>query len=266
MNRLLELLLHFLTLGVEEGDPDTGGVSATAPVDDNDDAGTGDQTLDEIIDAVETSEATRDSGVVDEAAVTETRRRLRERETELENERRLRFDAEARASRVATPQGVDPVWQAEENEIAAARAAGATTEQLSWVQWKVDSSRRLRMGEQTSRMALLQANDLNDRTEFGRLEITKPTIYKRYAKRVEEAVEKMRQAGQNAPRLGILKLLIGDDLIAGNLRPATKKKATASPDGTVARGASPNMRSDVSGKGGTSEREKRRARLENVRL
>ncbi len=72
----------------------------------------------------------------------------------------------------------------------------------------------------------------------------------------------MRAKGQTpVPRIAILRFLIGDDIMNGKVKP----KGKSAP---VARGTSGVIRSDVRGKGGNamSEHEKRKARLQNVRI
>lgn len=249
LNRLYLLLLAFLCLGA--GEPGEG--DEPLP---EDAGGTGDETLDDLLDVVEPpadASAAPDDAAKDNAAVKEARRRAQDAENQLATERNLRAQAEARAN---PPQRyVDPDWEREEKELADARAGGDAA-QLAWMQWKVDGSRRIRAAERNSSASLMQAQDLQDRTAFERLEITKPQVFKRYGARVEAAMNEMRQRGQNAPRLAVLRLLIGDDIMNGKVKP----KKAAEP---VERGRSPGLRSDVPSKGRLTEQQKRIARLEN---
>jgi hypothetical protein len=258
---LWKLLLRFLTLGVDEPDP---------PTDDEDQdvnadaGGTGDESLDDLLDVVEppAGQAPTGDAPAENAAVKEARRRAADLELQLEDERRARQAAEQRVP--APVSGADPETEREDAELAQARASGATPDQLSWLQWKIDSNRKIRASERASTGALREAQDVADRAAFDRLEVSKPQVYKRYAERVEKAMQEMRAKGQNAPRLAVLRLLIGDDIMNGKIKPKTV--ARPAPDaaaGTVDRGRSPGIRSDVRGKAGQNERDKRRARLEN---
>ena len=56
-------------------------------------------------------------------------------------------------------------------------------------------------------------------------------------------------------------VMIGRDVRMGNAQP--KKQPAQAPAATVPRGKMPPARTDVSGRGGQSEREKRRERLRN---
>jgi len=129
--------------------------------------------------------------------------------------------------------------------------------------WQVRANRELRAGRMDSQAALQQAQDIADRTSFGQFAVKNPPLFKRYEKRVEEEYQKLRGKGQMVAREAILRFLIGNDALEGKLT----KKAPATKESTVPRGKLPGARSDVTGKGGgTSEHEKRRARLENVQI
>lgn len=248
MSKLWLLLLAFLTLGVDESDPNADPATTAAA----------DETFEDLLDVANSlpdggeTPPEGDEPPDNAAALKEARRRQQETENQLNNERAARAAAEARA---APPQRyVDPDWQREEDEIAQARAKGATAEQLGWLQWKVDGNRKIRQTERNSFGALLQAQDLTDKAAFDRLEVTKPKFYQTYAPRVEAAMAEMRSRGQNAPRLAVLRLLIGDDIMSGKIKP---KAAGA----TVDRGRTPGVRSDTTAKGKLTEHQKRTARL-----
>ncbi len=263
MTRLWLLLLAFLCLGATEGE---GGESESAAGGEEAGASGGDEeTLDDLIALAEGAGDESTEGAeqpTEGAALKEARRRNQEIQNQLDAERSARTAAEARA---APPQRqVDPDYEREEQELAAARTAGQSQEQLNWLAWKIDGNRKIRQAQQASFGALAEARDLQDRTAFERLEITNPKFYKRYATRVEAAMNEMRARGQNAPRLAVLRLLIGDDVVNGNVK--ASKKTPAAATGGVDRGRTPNARGDVGAKGKLSEHQKRTARLENQRI
>ena len=268
MNLLL-LLLAYLTLGATGG-AGAGGEGADAeggaggPGEDDPNAASDEETLDDLIELAEgAGDAAAAPDPKESAALKEARRRTQETENQLNQERAARQAAEARAA--PAQRFVDPDFEREEQELAAARTSGQTPEQLSWLAWKIDGNRKIRDTQRASFGALAQAQDLQDRTAFERLEITQPKFFKRYAARVEAAMNEMRARGQNAPRLAVLRLLIGDDIMNGTIKP--KPRAAAAPvAGGVDRGRTPNARSDVGAKGKQSEHDKRIARLENQRI
>jgi len=257
---LLRLLARFLTLAVDgEGDPP----------DPQDAGGTGDEGLDELLGAVEPEgePVSATEGEPENPLVKEARSRADAATRELEAERAARRAAEARIP--VAPIAGDPEYDREEQELAQARASGATQESLSWLQWKIDSNRKIRLSERNATSALRQAEDISDRNAFERLEITKPQVFKRYKDRVEATMTEMRAKGQNAPRLAVLRLLIGDDIMNGKIKPKAAKAAAegAPAPSTVDRGRTPGVRTDVRGRAGSlTEHEKRRARLENTPL
>ena len=185
------------------------------------------------------------------------------RATDLERE--LAAERAARASQPPPPPAADPDYQREEEQLAQARSTGASTDQLSWLQWQIESNRRIRNSERSSQGALAQARDLSDKADFDRLEITKPKTYKAYRDRIEKMVADTRSKGQAVPsRMVILRLLIGDDIMNGNVKSKTAAKPAA--EATTERVARPRVpvnRSDVSARATQNERDKRRERLRN---
>jgi hypothetical protein len=250
----LELLRRFLVLAIDGEEEGTEGEAAAPPPEE---AGTGDAALDDLIDAVETPGKAAPAGD-DNPIVKEARERADRLERELEQERAARRAQPA----VAPVPTVDTEYEREEQQLAAARRDGADEGTLRWLQWQIDSNRKIRATERNSQQALSRAEDLADRTAFEKLEITKPGVYKKYAERVEKEVTEGRFKG--SPRLGVLRLLIGDDILSGKIKPKTKSApAAGAPAATVDRGRTPGVRTDVRPGKGNSEREKRRARLEN---
>lgn len=254
---LLAMLRRFLTLGVE-GDEDDGPAGNFEDANVHDE-GTGDEGLDDMLDAIEPDKPAK------------------KQEPTAADERALRLAAEARADaaerraneyRPAKPVAAsDPETEREDAQLAQARAAGQTPEQLSWLEWQVAQNRRVRSSERTSQSALQEAREISDKTQFDRLEASKPGIYKKYAGRVEKAVADAKAAGQPVPpRSVILRLMVGDDLMNGNIK--AKAKPTEAPStNKVDRGRTPGARTDVSSKNqATTEREKRKERLRGVQI
>ena len=131
------------------------------------------------------------------------------------------------------------------------------------------SNRILRENAKVSRQALDTAADMRDRAEFDRLALTNPKVFKLYESKVEKALNDLRAQGQNAPRMLLLRLAIGNDVMDGKVKGKTRKATdagAAQANAGVDRGRSPGARSDVSSKGRQTESQKRRARLENVNI
>lgn len=256
---LLAMLRRFLTLGVEGDDDDAPtGSAEDANVHDE---GTGDEGLDDMLDAIE-PEPKPAKRIEPTAAEERAMRIAAEQRAEA---------AERRASeyRPAKPSpATDPETEREDAQLAAARAAGQTAEQLSWLEWQVAQNRRARTTERTANGALQEARDISDKTNFDRLETTKPGIYKKYADRVEKAYADEKAQGRTVPRSVILRLMVGDDLMNGKIKAKAKPAAEgAAAPGKVDRGRMPSARTDVNGKTvATNERDKRRERLRGVQI
>lgn len=247
---LWKYLLLFLFLGVEEGADPEPAPEPTPPADD---------TLDDLIDIAAGSEPmpSPQEPPDEPPVVKEIRARAEraEREAQETRERLMRLEAE----RAPLPQGRDPEWDAEE-----ARLRSADITDLE--RWQIQSNRTLRNNTRTAQQSLLQAGEIADRTEFEKLEITKPKVYKMYKDRVEKALSDLRAKGQNAPRMAMLRLLIGDDFVNGKFKTKQAKTTTTEPDvKRVDRGSGATVRSDVrAGNKARSEHEKRIERLRNV--
>lgn len=183
-----------------------------------------------------------------------TSRRERD-EARQESERYQRELAELRAQQHRPV--VDAQTQAED-----AKLKDPNTSELE--KWQINANRELRTGRSMAQAALMQANDVNDRTAYSSLCISNP-LAKKYETRVEQAIVGMRKNGQNASREAVFKYLLGEDMVAGKFK---KKSATPPADTKRApRGATPGARSDVPGRGAPqSEKDKRRARLENQQI
>lgn len=192
---------------------------------------------------------------VDPAIELETAKR-EAKEAKEASERYQRELAEARAARPA-PR-ID-----EETAREDARLNATDTPELE--KWQIRANRELRAGRTAANTALAQAEDVRDQTAFSQLAVTEPALHKRYNAKVEEALAQARQAGYNPKREMIYNQLIAKDMRDGKFK---KKAAPAGePDKkTAPRGKLPGVKSDMSGKSGMSEHEKRRARLADVQI
>lgn len=165
--------------------------------------------------------------------------------------------AAAERQRTATPPGPSAEQQTFEQEEARLRDPKAT----EWDRWQIESSRTMRASARASQEALQNSREIADKADFDRLQASKPLV-KKYAERVEKKLAEVRASGANLPRKVVLQLLIGEDIVDGKVKTG-KKAATTTTTTTVQRGKPPAGRSDVRGRGTSSEQDKRRARLEN---
>lgn len=260
---LRKLLGRFLTLPVVEGDPaaDTGADPAADP------APVVEDTLDDLLGAAGDDPAPRETDPAPAPRPSANEERL---SRELETERAVRRALETRAAPAPATPAHDAEYDAEERRLADARARGVDANSIGWMEWQIRSDRANRETRRHADNTLRETRDIADQTAFERLESTKPQVFKRYKDRVEAEVTRLRAQGQNAPRLAILRYLIGDDAVNGKIGTKASKPAapaTPAPSNTVDRGRTPGTRTDVTGRGGSaSEREKRRERLRNVPL
>jgi hypothetical protein len=234
MNRLLKKLLALLHPGID-GEPDD------VPADDPDtpDPDLADDDLPDVDDdepAPAARTASRRSDADDRLA------RL-----EAEVERRGRIAAEAAVRQPATP---DPEFTREEERL--------RNPEISEIErWQIQANRTLRATQQQAQQALLQAQDMADRTRFESKLSSDPRRAK-YTDRVEEVMQQERNAGRNASRESVYFYLLGKDIAEGKLK--AKPKTSAAPN--VNRGKPAGVRSDVQGRGRpSSEKDKRFARL-----
>lgn len=243
MSRLLLLLLGFLSLAVDEQDPDPpeGGEPEGAAGPEGDDL----DSLESILEEPEPPRAAPRKDPRDDPYVQRLEQEL----------------AEARRARPAPApvQTTDAEYEREEQTLRNLRQNGADEATLYWATNKIQTDRELRALKAETRQTRSVSEDLADRASFERLEITKPKLYAKYAKRVEEA----RSTYPGAPRAAILRLLIGDDAMNGTIKPKVAPKPAAPEGNRVDRGRSPGTRSDVRPRnaGTMNDREKRMARL-----
>lgn len=255
MKLWLALLVGFFSFAAGEGAVDAG-----ADADKGEDKGVeaGEEDQGDLLSGLDADAGDEDAGE-DKGADTAA---------ELAAEKQARAQAEQRAE----------AHQRELNELRGQQRPAQTPDQRLYEQeqarladpkvtelerWQIEANRKLRLNTQSSQAALMQAHDIADRTAFRQLEVTKPALFKRYEKRVEEELAKMRKAGGNTTREGIMRYLIGTDAMDGKL---TAKKKAAPAGETINRGKLPGARSDVRGKTTMSDREKRAARLQDVQI
>jgi hypothetical protein len=254
MNALLrKLLARFLTLGVGEPDDPPTEPASNPPEEPTQEEE--EQVIDDLLDAPDDNPPARDDP---KERLTAAERRAADLERELAAERAARRAPEPVAAR-------DPEFDREEQELARIREQGDEN-QLAWAQWRINSDRKIREAERKAGLAAITMEDLADKADFSSFERTNPKEYQAFKDRVEEAVANMRANGQRIPkgtRMAALKFLIGEGILNGKLKAKTTKPAAAGQPQRVERVRMPNARSDVSGRATQSERDKRRARLEN---
>lgn len=241
MNRLLKSLLGLLFPGVEGENDDVdppGDDPALDPVDDDDDLDLPDVDLPDDPPAHASS---RRSATDDRLA-----------KLEAEVERRARIADEARARQPVAP---DETFQREEERL---RANDITDLE----RWQIQSNRTLRASEARATQALMQAQELSDRTRFEAKMKDDPRRAK-YADRVEAEITKDRSRGGGASREDVYYWMLGKDIADGKLKAKSKPAPAAS---NVARGRSPAVRSDVQARGARTERDKRIARLQDQNI
>ncbi len=245
---LLATLFAFLRPAADGDAANVDGGDDKGVVDDKAGASDAEEQLDLGLDADAGGDKDADAEEPDPKAEAAAAREEAKRERE-GRERAEREAAELRIRHTPRPQ---------DDELAreSARLADPATPELE--RWQIQSNRTLRQNTNAANMALMQANDVNDRTAYQTLALSNP-VAKKYEARVEEELANARKAGMNPSRESILRYKLGEDMLKGNF----KKKAAPAAGKTVDRGKLPGARSDV-GKSGQSERDKRRARLENL--
>lgn len=240
------LLLAFLRPGIE-GEGEGAGEGEGSGEGENTGEGTGEG---------EGEGSSEGEGEGEGAAAKNAAQEEAERRSTEQRERNERLERENVELRARLAPRVD-AQEEEENR----RLADEKTTALE--KWQIQANRELRAGRSTAQAALLQAQDVNDRTAFASISMTDATA-KKYETRVEKELADMRAKGQNAPREAIYTYLLGKDMREGKF----KKKAApaAGAQQTVNRGKLPGARSDVGAKGSLTEHEKREKRLENVQI
>lgn len=259
MNRLLRKLLALFCPGID-GEPDD---VVEPPADDlEDDAA---DPADETDEPTDEGDEEADPEPEDEPAPRETRaqktiRETRERAQRAEEDA-ARARAELEAARRQPAQPAQPtqdqlLWQQEEEAL-------RNPETSDWQRYSINSARAARAAAAEARQANQRTEDMADRAEFAELAADNPALYKAFKDKVEQRLKDIRARGGNAPRRGILQVLIGEAALAGNLKEVIGgKPAPKAP-------RRPAPRSDVSaGQSGArlSEAERIAKRLENVRI
>jgi hypothetical protein len=240
MNKLLKKLLGLLFIGVDGETDDDPADTGSDVSDDSADIDDVDLPDDDLPNDPPVRAAPRRSDADDRLA------RL-----EAEVERRGRLAEEARQA--AAPR-TDPTFEDEER-----RLKDPNTSELE--RWQIQSNRTLRATEARATQALMQAQEMQDRTRFEAKVANDPRRAK-YLDRVEEEVTRAKSRGQMASREDVYYWMLGKDIAEGKL----KTKAKAAPASNVNRGKSPAVRSDVQAKGARTEHDKRVARLANMNI
>lgn len=256
MQKLLALIFGFLRLGVGEdtsvggGDAMDPGQDTVAPNDSVDDI-QGDLLAD-VEDAPAQNDDPEPRAIKIDPAVEEARRSAEESRQRADRAEREAADLRARASQANSEEAR---LRADEDRVLNDPQADRNEK------WRIEANRTIRQTNQMAASTAFQAQDIGDRSNFAIACSTNKRLA--FVKdKVESELAKMRQNGQNAPRESIAYYVLGQ--MAANAKPkgAPKPAAKAGPRG----GATGGVRSDVSGKSGQSERDKRRARLENQQI
>lgn len=251
---LFALLASYLTLGAvppDEGDPPT-----DAP-DNPDELELPDLEEDDPDPAPDGDPDPDDPDTIRAELAAERKARETAERNAREAADRLAAAERARSQAAPAPSADQRVFDEEEARL---KAADCTPIE----KWQIESNRAIRAQARTSNQALQEAREIADKAEFATLAAAKPGMAKKYSARVEQKLAEIRQNGGNLARKVVLKMLIGDDIVEGTVK--TTKRASSGGDGgtkPVNRGKPPAGRSDVRGRGGQTEQDKRRARLEN---
>lgn len=248
--RLYLLLAAFLHLGVDPpDDPDN-----VDPPDNPDEVDPLDLGEDDP-DPPSPDEPDDPDAIREQLKAERTARETAERNAREMSERATAAEARSRES----PRAPSQEQQLFEHEETRLRDPALTAQE----KWQIESNRVLRSNQREARQALAESREIADKADFERLKAANPVL-KRYEERIEKKLVEIRATGSNIPRKVVAQLLIGEDIVDGKVK-STKR----APEGgtqqtrTVARGKAPSGRSDVRGRGASTEQDKRRARLAN---
>ena len=124
------------------------------------------------------------------------------------------------------------------------KATGTMSRQLQQMQWNTQ--------------------EMNDKAIYDRLKLSDPRA-ERYADEVEARLVTIRAAGQNVDRESLLKFVVGEKVMKGSGKAATKQKKAGAAEIRRQTTKAPTGGSDVrGGRDKDSEAEARRKRLENI--
>lgn len=251
--RLYLLLAAFLTLGVDPpDDPDN-----TDPPDNPDDPDPLDLGEDDPDPPGGDADPDDPDTIREQLKAERTARETAERNAREASERATAAEARSRESR-APPSQEQQLFEHEETRL---RDPALTAQE----KWQIESNRVLRSNQREARQALAESREIADKSDYDRYAASNPALAKRYTDRVEKKLVEIRATGGNIPRKVLLKMLIGEDIVDGKVK-STKRTTdggTTQQPRTVDRGKPRTGRSDVRGRGASTEQEKRRARLEN---
>lgn len=250
MKLLLALLCGFFRIGVDEPTPDADAPpAADAPPPADDVQG---DLLADVDGAPPAGDDKGDAPPKIDPAVEEARRSAEEARARADRAEREAADLRAAQQRQNSDEAR---LRADEDRVLADPQADANEK------WRIQANRRIRSTEQTAATLAFQSQDTNDRSNFS-IACAENKRLAFVREQVESELQKMRQNGQNAARESIAYYLLGK--MAATAKPKGQSKAAPAKAGPRG-GATNGVRSDV-GKQGVSEREKRRARLENVNI
>lgn len=189
--------------------------------------------------------------------IRETRDRAQRAEEDLARARAELDAARRQPQGQQQPTEEQRLWDEEE---AALRNPNADP----WQRYAIEAKREARAANRNNQQVMRIAEDLSDKADFRALEVSKPKLYAAYKDPVEKRLQEFRAKGGNAPRRGILAVLIGEDMLAGKVKAAEPR---AAPKGGANRAGSTTPRSDVSTRGGRmTDIERIEKRLDGVKI
>lgn len=117
--------------------------------------------------------------------------------------------------------------------------------------------------QRQQQLVQFQLQDQADRAQFQSQVTTNPLAAK-YAERVEAELQKLRAAGQNAPRATILAYLVGQDMLTKAPAAVSKQRAASASRVKSAQGSPPNSRGNVRGGSDNESLDELEARLAGI--
>lgn len=255
---LLNLLILYLTIGVDV-DPNAPGNDPPAV-----DPPEGDDSGEEDDPGEDPPEGEGEGESESEPPQRASRRnddiRTARETAQRERDARIRAEAERDAIRQSQQRPAsDPTFEQEE-----AILRDPNSDETA--KWRVQVNRTLRAEREQSQRILFEANNARDQMSFRDYANERnPGYFKAYQKRVEDKFAESLRAGQPQSRVVLFKLMLADDLLEGRIKSAKSAGSSEGKKSGVPRGKTPGARSDVS-RGSQSEQDKRRARLENQQL
>jgi len=218
----------------QAGETDESADEPAEPADEEGEAGEGDEGE---------AESEPDDGAAPKAGRRQGRiERLNARLAQ-EREARERAEAEARAAR--TPAAPTRNEAEEEAEMQRREEAAG----LKYEQRLYNAAQRLQQRSQQRQQQVESVlADKLDAIEFA-TECQGNELAQKHRDEVEKRLTTMRNAGRNAPRMGLLALILGEQVIKQSKGKPSKRKEEAEARITQRRGEPPGNRSDASNRG-----------------